>query len=120
LKILVIEDNPDIKEILSYILKDDGHEVESCSDGSSLALLDAIKPDVILMDDILCGIRGSELCRRLKSDPNTNSIPVILISAMPNLPVTAKNSSADAYIEKPFNIDHLIELVKNFANPDTK
>jgi two-component system response regulator VicR len=115
LKTLVIEDNPDIKEILGYILKDDGHEVISCTDGTSLESLDSIKPDIILMDDILSGIRGSELCRRLKSDDTTKDIPVILISAMPNLPDTAKNCKADAYIEKPFNIDHLIKIVKNFA-----
>jgi DNA-binding response OmpR family regulator len=115
LKTLVIEDNPDIKEVLGYILKDDGHEVISCSDGTSLDSLNTIKPDIILMDDILSGIRGSELCRRLKNDDSTKSIPVILISAMPNLPDTASSCNADAYIEKPFNIDHLIEVVKKFA-----
>ncbi|HEY4197008.1 MAG TPA: response regulator [Mucilaginibacter sp.] len=115
MKILVIEDNPDIKEILGYILNDDGHEVVSCSDGSSLDSLDTIKPDIILMDDILSGIRGRELCLRLKNDDRTKNIPVILISAMPNLPETAKNCMADAYIEKPFNIDHLTTVIKRFS-----
>ena len=115
MRILVIEDNPDIKEILGYILKDDGHEVISCTDGTSLDSLDTIKPDIILMDDILSGVRGSEFCRRLKNDDTTKNIPVILISAMPNLPDTAKNCMADAYIEKPFNIDHLIQVIQRFA-----
>lgn len=117
MKILVIEDNFDIKEVLGYILKDDGHEVIPCTDGTSLNALDKINPDIILMDDILTGTRGSEFCRRLKSDDTTKSIPVILISAMPNLQNTAAKCGADAYIEKPFNIDHLIEVTKRFDRP---
>jgi DNA-binding response OmpR family regulator len=115
LKILVIEDNPDIKEVLDYILKDDGHEVIPCSDGASLTALDRLKPDIILMDDILSATRGSEFCRRLKSDDATKSIPVILISATSNLENTARKCGADAYVEKPFNIDTLIGAIRQFA-----
>ncbi|HTD99135.1 MAG TPA: response regulator [Mucilaginibacter sp.] len=111
MKILVIEDNLDLKEILDYILKDDGHEVIPCSDGSSLNSLDIIKPDLILMDEILAGSRGSALCRRLKKDEATMHIPVILISAMPNLKEIAAECGADAYIEKPFSIDTLVEII---------
>jgi DNA-binding response OmpR family regulator len=115
LKILVVEDNPDIKDVLDYILQDGGHGVISCSDGTSLNSLDRIKPDLILMDEILSGSRGSEFCRRLKNNEATRHIPVILISAMNNLKNTAIECGADTYIEKPFNIDHLIEVVKSFA-----
>jgi DNA-binding response OmpR family regulator len=115
LRILVIEDNPDIKEVLGYILKDDGHEVIQCSDGTSLNFLNRIKPDVILMDEILAGLRGSALCRQLKSDESTQSLPIVLISAMPNLKDTAMACGADAYIEKPFNIDNLLEVIMSFS-----
>jgi len=115
LKILVIEDNPDIKEVLDYILKIEGYEVIPCQDGTSLNSLDIIKPDIILMDDILAGIRGSALCQQLKADVRTKDLPVILISAMPNVRDTAAKCGADTYIEKPFNIDELIDMVKQFA-----
>jgi DNA-binding response OmpR family regulator len=115
LKILVVEDNPDIKEVLDYILQDDGHEVIPCSDGTSLATLGELKPDIILMDDILSLKRGSEFCRQLKSEEATKDIPVILISAMPNIKDTAARCNADAYIEKPFNIDNLTEVIQSFA-----
>ena len=115
MRILVIEDNPDIKEVLDYILEDDGHEVIPCSDGSSLSTLDQLKPDVILMDDILPGVRGRELCLRLKNDEATKHIPVVLTSATSNLKRTAEACKADAYLEKPFNIDQLIDIVKSFA-----
>jgi DNA-binding response OmpR family regulator len=115
LKILVIEDNPDIKEVLDYIIQDEGHETISCSDGSSLTNLDQLSPDMIFMDEILGNIRGSSLIKGLKSDDATRNIPVILLSAMPNLQDIAARCGADAFLEKPFNIDTLTDLIKNFA-----
>lgn len=114
MKILVVEDNLDIKEVLDYILKDDGHETVFCPDGSKLNFLDSIKPDVVLLDDKLAEVWGSDLCTRLKSDHTTKNIPVILMSAMPNLPEIARNCFADAYLEKPFNIDTITGLIRNF------
>jgi DNA-binding response OmpR family regulator len=115
LKILLIEDNPDIKELLNYILKDEGHKVISSSDATSLNSLDKIKPDLILMDEILSEQRGSIFCRRLKNNDATKHIPVVLISAMTNLKDLALECGADAYIEKPFDIDTLVRVVKSFA-----
>jgi DNA-binding response OmpR family regulator len=115
LKILLIEDNPDIKELLNYILKDDGHKVISSSDATSLNSLDKIKPDLILLDEILAEQRGSALIRQLKNNDTTKHIPVVLISAMPGLKDLALECGADAYIEKPFDIDTLIGVVKSFA-----
>jgi two-component system phosphate regulon response regulator PhoB len=112
LRILVIEDNPDIKEVLDYILSDEGHEAIQCSDGSSLTALESINPDLILMDEILSRNRGSELIKKLKTDENTRSIPVVLISAMPNLENIAAKCGADAFLEKPFNIDNLTDIIK--------
>lgn len=115
MRLLVIEDNPDIEEILGYVLNDDGHEVFSSPDGSFLNQLDEIKPDVILMDDKLAELRGSDLCLQLKHNDRTKHIPVILTSAMPDLPNTAIKCKADAYLEKPFNIDNLSEMIRSFA-----
>jgi DNA-binding response OmpR family regulator len=114
LKILVVEDNLDIKEVLGYILKDDGHETVFCPDGSLLTSLDSIRPDVVLLDDKLAEVWGSDLCIRLKTDDTTKNTPVILMSAMPNLPEIARNCLADAYLEKPFNIDTITDLIRGF------
>jgi DNA-binding response OmpR family regulator len=115
LKILVIEDNPDIKEVLDYILSDEGHEAIQCSDGSSLTSLDQLKPDIVLIDEILGSVRGSDLIKKLKADENTRPIPVVLISAMPNLEDIARKSGADAFLEKPFNIDNLTDIIKRLS-----
>jgi len=115
LKVLVIEDNPDIKDILDYILEDEGHEVIQCADGTSLMVLDSIKPDLILLDELLPGgVRGSSMIEKLKADENTRRIPVVLISAVTNLRSIAAKCGADACLEKPFNIDSLTDLLKKF------
>lgn len=115
MKILVIEDNPDIKEVLDYILQDEGHEAIPCSDGSSLAALDTTKPDMIFMDELLLGVRGSDLIKKLKSDTATSNIPVVLISAVPHLKDLAEKCGANAYLEKPFNIDALTNILKKYS-----
>lgn len=115
MKILVVEDNPDIKEVLDYILEDGGHEAFFSPDGSSLSQLEDINPDIILLDDKLAEEWGSELCIRLKNDNTSKNIPVILMSAMPNLPEIARQCQADAYLEKPFNIETIIALIERFA-----
>jgi two-component system, OmpR family, phosphate regulon response regulator PhoB len=115
LKILVIEDNPDIKEILDYILNDEGHEVVECNDGSSIEVLERLRPNLILMDEMLTGVRGSELIKKMKADEAKRRTPVILISAMPNLNEIAAQCGADAFIEKPFNLETLTDLIKNFT-----
>lgn len=117
MKILVIEDNPDIKEVLDYILVDEGYEVMAFSDASSLEVLDQLKPDLILIDEILADVRGSDLIKKLKVCPISGQIPVILISAMPGLKEIAEECGATAYIEKPFDIDTITEVIKNILLP---
>ncbi|NCD70792.1 response regulator [Mucilaginibacter agri] len=113
MKILVIEDNKDILEVLNLILIDDGYDVVSCADGSAINNLKNIKPALILMDELLPSVKGSELCLRIKSDDEFKHIPVILVSASQGLEHIAAKCGADAYIEKPFDIERLTGLVKS-------
>lgn len=116
LKILVIEDNKDILEVLDIILTDDGYEVISCSDGTSIDNLKQINPGLILMDELLPTVKGSDLCLRVKSDDEVKHIPVILISAAQSLERIAGKCRADAYVAKPFDIALLSNLVKSLVN----
>lgn len=111
---MVIEDNPDIQDILSYVLNSDGHEVISGTDSSFVKTLDETNPDLILLDEILSDARGSILCKSLKQQPETQDIPVILVSAIAQLPKIASECGADGYLEKPFNLDTITSLVRNF------
>ncbi|WP_345955328.1 response regulator [Mucilaginibacter sp. PAMB04168] len=116
MKIVVIEDNPDISEIMDYILKDEGYEVISSEDGTIAERFDEIKPDLVLMDELLPGQRGSEWCKFIKANPALQHIPVILVSTMPNLELLAEKSGANGFLEKPFNISALSQLIRSYAD----
>lgn len=113
-KILVIEDNADIMFVISMILKDDGFEVVESSSLEVISELDTIKPDLILMDNLLKDGSGSEMCKKLKSTPSSSHIPIILISAVSNLPIVAEECLADGFIEKPFDLSDFVNKLRGF------
>ena len=114
MKIVIIEDNPDISEIMNIILKDDGYEVISSEDGTIAEKFNEIKPDLVLMDELLPGKRGSEWCKYIKSDSELQHIQVVLVSTMPNLEQLAEKSGANGFLEKPFNISNLGSIIRSF------
>ena len=115
-KIIVIEDNHDILDMIAYILEDEGYEVLSSINAEPLKDVESYKPDLILLDDWLPDGYGHQVCGTLKSNVNTSHIPVLLISSVVNLPELARSCNADGYIAKPFDIYHLIDVVKSHLN----
>lgn len=117
-KILVIEDDKDIRDMIVYILEAEKYDVTSSGDSKILKSVDSIKPDLILMDNWLTEWRsdanGQQLSKELKSNPSTSHIPIIIISAVSNIKEIAKEGLADSYMKKPFEIDELIEKVKEY------
>ena len=112
-RILIIEDDPDILEILNIIFKEEGYEVFLSDDGREVSAINEIKPDLILLDIRLknSGQNGTSICARLKSDSETKKLPVILVSTEANLSALSKECGADAYIHKPFDIAYLSSKV---------
>jgi len=105
-KILVVEDEADIRELINYKLSQEGFQVLEAADGE--IGLDAARtqaPSLVLLDIMLPGLDGLELCRRLKRDPLTEAIPVIIVSAKGEESdvVTGLELGADDYIAKPFS-----------------
>lgn len=111
-KIIVIEDNHDILDMIAFILEDEGYEVLSSLDAEPLKDIETHKPDLVLLDDWLADGYGHQLCAQLKANPATTNIPVLLVSSVQNLKELAQQSQADGFIHKPFDIDYLIEMVK--------
>ena len=112
----MIEDDKEILNIISLVLEGDGHITILSSSGAVLQDIKGIKPDLILMDEWLGTELGSNLCRKLKSDPATNDIPVILISALSTIDRIALEAGADAFISKPFDIVELSETVNRYIS----
>lgn len=115
LKLLVIEDDEGIREMLELVLNYDGHEVIIAKDGTILEDLASMKPDIIFLDEWLCKERGSDLCKKLKANPETAAIPVILISAMMSVEQFSKKAGADGFIRKPFDLGELTQVINRYA-----
>lgn len=115
LKLLVIEDDEGVRWMLELLLNYNGHEVIFAKNGSVLEELTLMKPDMIFLDEWLCLEKGSDLCRKLKGNPDTVHIPVILISAMMSLEGFSKQAGADGYIRKPFDLEELNGVISRHA-----
>lgn len=110
---VLIQDDEAILDIMDQVLEEEGFDVTASLTTEPMEKLDEIEPDVVIVDDHIKGKKkGSELIKELKSDPETQDVSAVLTSTSPDLPQRAKECKADDYIEKPFDIDHLIEVVK--------
>ena len=114
-KILVVDDERDIIELVSYNLEKEGFKVISATDGEkALELVSSDKPEVIILDLMLPGIDGLDVCRELKKNDQTSSIPVIMLTAKGEESdiVIGLELGADDYITKPFSPRVLVARVK--------
>jgi DNA-binding response OmpR family regulator len=110
---LIIDDDPDILEVLQLTLQMEGFETKTNSHGEEIFKeVTSFKPDVILLDILLSGNDGRVLCKQLKANINTKEIPVILISAYPNAGDSISEAGANDFIPKPFDIDDLLTRVE--------
>jgi phosphate regulon transcriptional regulator PhoB len=114
-KILIVDDEPDIVDLVSYNLKKDGFRVTTASDGEQ-ALLKVRKDkfDLVVLDLMLPGIQGVELCRIVRNDPKTAHTPIIMLTAKGEEVdrVIGLESGADDYMTKPFSSKELIARIK--------
>jgi len=113
-KIYVADDDPDILEVLTIILETRGYEVITSTDGRSLSDLQQL-PDLIFLDIRMSGNDGSEICRMLKNNRQTASVPVVLISANRNIHEIAADCGADAVIPKPFDIKDIVNAAGKYT-----
>jgi len=114
-KVLVVDDDPDLVAICSIVLESEGYEVEAARNGSeAIDKLEQDDVDVVLLDVMMPVLDGLSVCKIVKSDPRTKDVPVVLISASTSLRERGK-CCADAVLEKPFDIDYLVDMVGHFA-----
>jgi DNA-binding response OmpR family regulator len=111
-KVLVIDDDEIMLEGMKIALEDEGYKVETLSDNSSVEVfVQSFSPSVILIDYWMPGMNGGEITRILKTKEKTKNIPIIMISASQNAEEIAKESGADEFIAKPFDLDVLMHKV---------
>ena len=112
-RILAVEDEEDILEILQYILEDSGYDV--CGSQTAEGIFEKIEefnPDLILLDIMIFGRDGREVCLALKNNERTKNIPVIMVSAHPDVVNTIEKVGANDFVPKPFDINKLLEKIE--------
>ena len=113
--VLLVEDEPAQREILRYNLASEGYEVAMAENGDdALILVEEVMPDVILLDWMLPGVSGIEICRRVKTRKETRMIPVIMLSARSEEldRVRGLETGADDYVVKPFSVTELMARIR--------
>lgn len=113
--VLVIDDEESIIEFIKLGLHYEGFEVETASDGEQgVITAQRINPDVIILDIMLPGIDGLEVCRRLRSNPTTRDTPILMLTAKDEVSdrIVGLQTGADDYLTKPFDFYELLERVR--------
>lgn len=114
-KILIAEDEPDIRELVAFTLRFGGYEVVTASNGEeAVQLARRENPDLILLDVRMPRMTGYDACREIKADPNLKTTPVVFLSAkgQENEIQAGIESGAEEYLLKPFAPDQLTQRVK--------
>ena len=119
-RILIADDDPGIQEIFALIFERAGFTVDMKLSGDDLVKNKFSLPDIFLIDKQLSGYNGLDICRQLKTRKQTKNIPIIMVSAAPDIAALSKDAGADDYIEKPFEIKDLLALVNNYVNENAK
>ena len=113
--ILVVDDEADLVELISYNLKKEGFSVDSAMDGeSALSKIKKGRYDLVVLDLMLPGIQGIEICRMLRNDPKTEALPIIMLTAKGEEvdKILGLEMGADDYITKPFSPRELVARIK--------
>ncbi|HYA13741.1 MAG TPA: response regulator [Syntrophales bacterium] len=114
-KILVVDDEKGIVDLITYNLEKEGYSTISAYDGeSALELVKTKKPDLVILDLLLPGIRGLEVCKFIRRNPETEMLPIIMLTAKGDQvdKILGLEMGADDYITKPFNVRELIARVR--------
>lgn len=118
MKILIADDELRLRKVVSLHLKKSGFDVQEAGNGAqAVTMAQANPPDVIVLDVVMPQMDGIEACKTIKSDPNLQSIPVILLTAKASSDdiETGKAAGANHYLTKPFSPKELVEIINSIT-----
>jgi DNA-binding response OmpR family regulator len=110
-RIVIVEDDPSIRDVFEIILKLDGYEVITMARGEALLASEIEAPDLFILDKQLSGLDGLAVCRHVKTQEKYAHVPVIMLSASPNIAELSEHAGADGVIKKPFEMEELREII---------
>jgi len=115
-RVLIIENDQDIRQIVDYILQEQGFETLSIPEPEELSDILNFRADVILLDEFVNSQPGHRLCRKIKNIPKLAAIPVIILSTANDIELIVKECDANDYISKPFDIELMVDKVLRIVN----
>jgi DNA-binding response OmpR family regulator len=116
-KVLIIDDDPDVRIVMNLFLKKQGYDVETASrKEEAFEKLEQFEPSVVLLDVLLSGTDGRNICREIRDKEYLKNVPIIMVSAHPGASDNIGNYGADDFISKPINTDTLLEKVNKLTN----
>lgn len=116
--VLVVEDDPDQRRLLERMLTAGGWRVSTAPDGEAgIRVAIATPPDIVVLDVMMPELNGFQTCRRLKSEPATRSVPVVILTSkdQPSDEFWAREVGADAFLHKPADIQTLMALLSRLT-----
>ena len=118
-RILIIDDEPNVRKVLSILFKSNGYEVVAADDGDvGLETAKKEKPDIIILDVVMPTLDGYSTCMLLKEDPEVQNIPVIMLTARDTnkSKYASESFGAEYYLSKPYESEELLGLVAKFTD----
>jgi DNA-binding response OmpR family regulator len=116
-KILVLDDDPDIGTMIKMMLEYKGYSVTVSDRAERMGeILHDNRVDLIIMDMLLSGTNGTDLCVELKQNKSTSHIPIMMISAHPNAKEICLGAGADEFISKPFDMQDILSKIDKLVN----
>ena len=110
-KVLVIENDRDIRDIVEYVLSQEGFETLSIPEPDTMADILRFNPDLILIDEFINSKPGHRLCLKVKQEKRLSHLPVIILSTANDIELIVSECKANDYLRKPFDIEAMIEKV---------
>ncbi|TWR25802.1 response regulator transcription factor [Mucilaginibacter pallidiroseus] len=110
-KIMIADDDPGIVDAVEMLLEFEGYDVATTVSGATVFQLDQL-PDLLLLDIWMSGEDGRDICKQLKAQDTTSSLPIIMISASRDIKSSAMEAGADDFLAKPFEMDELLKKIE--------
>jgi len=114
-KIMIADDDPGIVDAIEMLLEFEGYEVTSTVDGSTVLDMKENLPDLLLLDIWMSGEDGRDICKKLKQEPLTKNIPIIMVSASRDIKESAMEAGADDFLAKPFEMNDLLKKIEDLT-----
>lgn len=116
-KVLILDNDEGVLDVMNEALNYEGFDVKAIEATDNIfSTIDGFDPDLVILDYILSGINGGEICHQIKANPTTTNLPVIIISAYPRVIKSLGYYGCDDFIAKPFDLDYIVERIKGLID----